>query len=304
MSIIAIFALLVVGTYMLVADLSKEERRGTLGFIRLSPQSISSILIGKMLGVPILLYLFCVLALPLHLGAGLAAHIPLNLILGFYVVLAASCIFFYSAALLYGLVSSGLGGFQAWLGSGSVLFALFLFTGMSFEAHSPLENPADWLRLFYPGTMLSYLVKISFVPFGRIDYLEPQNLLELRWYELPLWSNIWLGIGLILLNYGFWTYWVWQGLKRRFYNQSSTLFSKHQSYWLSASFTVIVLGFVLQTTRSHQLFESFAVLFFFELVLFLGLIAALSPHRQTLQDWARFRHLELLHLSDGKYYRI
>ncbi len=40
LSITSIFALLVVGTYQLIADLSGEERRGTLNFIRLSPQDL------------------------------------------------------------------------------------------------------------------------------------------------------------------------------------------------------------------------------------------------------------------------
>jgi hypothetical protein len=31
----------------------------------------------------------------------------------------------------------------------------------------------------------------------------------------------------------------------------------------------------------------------FNLILFLGLIAALSPHRQAMQDWARYRHQKL-----------
>jgi ABC-type transport system involved in multi-copper enzyme maturation permease subunit len=65
LSIIGIIALLVGGTYMLVNDLSKEEQRGTLNFLRLSPQSGTSILTGKLLGVPILLYLVVFLALPI-----------------------------------------------------------------------------------------------------------------------------------------------------------------------------------------------------------------------------------------------
>ncbi len=39
LSILSVLALLVAGTYLLVSDLDKEERRGTLNFIRLSPQS-------------------------------------------------------------------------------------------------------------------------------------------------------------------------------------------------------------------------------------------------------------------------
>lgn len=66
LSLIGIFALIVVGTYLLISDLAHEERRGTLNFIRLSPQSPENILVGKLLGVPILLYLVAVLAVPLH----------------------------------------------------------------------------------------------------------------------------------------------------------------------------------------------------------------------------------------------
>src|SRR4028118_905666 len=128
LSIIGILALLVVGTYMLISDLSKEEQRGTLNFLRLTPQSTESILIGKMLGVPILLYLVGFLALPLHLAAGLSGQMPFGMILGFYTVLGASCLFFYSVALLFGLVGTWLGGFQAWLGSGIMLMFLYTMT--------------------------------------------------------------------------------------------------------------------------------------------------------------------------------
>lgn len=76
-------ALLGVGTYLLINDLAQEERRGTLNFLRLSPQSTQSILLGKLLGVPSLLYLGIILVVPLHLWSGLAAQIPLGLILSF-----------------------------------------------------------------------------------------------------------------------------------------------------------------------------------------------------------------------------
>src|SRR4028118_1352066 len=124
LSIFSVLALLVAGTYMLVSDLDKEERRGTLNFIRLSPQSAKTIFLGKILGVPILLYLATILAVPLHLYAGLAAQIPLNEILCFYTAVAASCALFYSSAMLFGLTTSWLGGFQPWLASATV-FVVF-----------------------------------------------------------------------------------------------------------------------------------------------------------------------------------
>jgi hypothetical protein len=64
---------------------------------------------------------------------------------------------------------------------------------------------------------------------------------------------------------------------------------------LTACFEVALLGFALETPSSasdqrHGLFENFAFLLVFNLLLFVFLIAALSPHRQALQDWARYRH--------------
>jgi len=100
----------------------------------------------------------------------------------------------------------------------------------------------------------------------------------------------------MLLNHGVWTYWVWQGLKRCFHNPSATLLSKQQSYWLTATFEVAILGFALNPevtnwrNYSKGLFENFQLLLVFQLLLFLCLIAALSPHRQAMQDWARYRH--------------
>src|SRR4028119_2018242 len=125
LSIFSVLALLVAGTYMLVSDLDKEERRGTLNFIRLSPQSAKTIFLGKVIGVPILLYLAAILTVPLHLYAGLAAQIPLNEILCFYIAVAASCALFYSGAMLFGLTSSWLGGFQPWLASATVCVVVY-----------------------------------------------------------------------------------------------------------------------------------------------------------------------------------
>jgi hypothetical protein len=58
----------------------------------------------------------------------------------------------------------------------------------------------------------------------------------------------------------------------------------------------VVLGFALNPVvaewKSYPkgLFENFQMLLVFNLLMFLCLIAALSPHRQAMQDWARYRH--------------
>lgn len=297
LTIIGIFALLLVGTYMLISDLSKEEQRGTLNFLRLAPQSSLSILTGKILGVPFLLYLVSFLALPLHLVSGLLGHVPLILILGFYTVIAASCLFFYSGALLFGLVvTQRLGGFQAWLGSGVVLMFMYVTTAMTIRGSNIISHyPSDWVMLFSPSIILPHLLGTNFLNPVSTTY-QSSGIEQLKWWGLPVGGSVWSAFGLMLLNYGLWTYWVWQGLKRCFHNPNATLLGKQQSYWLTACFEAVIVGFTLNPQvaewRSYPrgLFESFEMLLVFNLLMFLCLIAALSPHRQAMQDWARYRH--------------
>lgn len=289
LSVFVLFIMLGVGVYMLISNLANEERRGTLNFIRLSPQSTLSVLGGKLLGVPILLYLAAILAVPFHLWLGLSAQIPLAEICTFYAVLIASCAFFYSAALLFGLVTPWLGGFQSWLGSGAVLMFL---TIANFK---PIEhNPLDWMNLFCPSVVLPYLVDRTGSRYLGLPFSH-EMIQDWKWFNLPIGAT---GISLVvfvLIHYGLWTGWIWQSLNRRFHNPEATILSKHQSYWLVACFEVVTLGLVSENSQGYY-FGSHSsswvnpvLLAFFNGVLFIGLIAVLAPQRQALQDWARYR---------------
>ncbi|HEY9828973.1 MAG TPA: hypothetical protein V6D26_00235 [Stenomitos sp.] len=294
LSVFVLFIMLGVGIYMLISNLAHEERRGTLNFIRLSPQSTLSVLGGKLLGVPILLYLAAIIAVPFHLWLGFSAQIPLAEICTFYGVLIASCAFFYSAALLFGLVTPWLGGFQSWLGSGAVLLFLLM---IHFKAID--HTPMDWLNLFSPVVVLPYLVNRMGTEYTGGDFpFSLGKILNLEWFNLPIGAT---GISLAifaLLHYGLWTTWIWQALNRRFHNPNSTILSKHQSYWLVACFEVVTLGFVMGepqsnywvSPHSYSFLTNPVLLAFFHGVLFIGLIAILAPQRQALQDWARYRH--------------
>ncbi|MGY6531024.1 MAG: ABC transporter permease [Cyanobacterium sp.] len=293
MSIMGIFILLLGGSYMLVADLTKEERKGTFNFIRLSPQSASDIFLGKILGVPILLYLFGILAIPLHVWSGLSANIKFPLMVMFYLILGASCLFFYGASLLFSLVSKEWGSFQAPLAVTSIFFFLFCMLGVTLESNAPAytQTSLDWFLLFYPGTFLAYLVDSTFLSQTTLGYLSADALTNLRWYGQSLWQNGFSGGLLILLNYAVWTFWLYQGLKRRFANPLATVITKSQSYALSFCFIVTNLGFALQTLDEYSDFQGIVQLIqVLNLILFLLLIAGLTPSRQSLRDWARFRH--------------
>ncbi|MBW4645482.1 MAG: hypothetical protein KME23_21255 [Goleter apudmare HA4340-LM2] len=287
LSIIGCLTLLVAGSYLLINDLASEERRETLNFIRLSPQSPQSVLSGKMLGVPILLYLVALLAVPLHLWLGLSAKIPIIGIFSFYLVIIASCVFYYSGSLLFGLVGSWLSGFQAWLGSGVVL-GFLLLTQQDIVPGKLDDYPVIILWIFNPS---------NFIPNSLLINLSNVNF---HWFALPLGENPFTRIGFTLLVNGIGTYFIWQSLQRCFRDPNATMLSKQQSYLLSSCFALVTVGcanwqrLVFQPSpRSNLIAENIACLLLLNFGLFFYLIAALSPHRQTLQDWARYRKMSI-----------
>ncbi|MEG4804727.1 hypothetical protein QUB63_29085 [Microcoleus sp. ARI1-B5] len=283
LSIFSAMVLLVAGTYMLVSDLDKEERRGTLNFIRLSPQSTTTIFIGKILGVPILLYLAAILAVPLHIYSGLTAQIPLHHILCFDIAMAASCALFYSSAMLFGLTTSWLGGFQPWLASAAVLGFITLAFNMPLNS-----NAADLLTFLSPAPALKYLVdrRVTEAHNSDLNWLVG-NFNNLQWFHLPIGTYLVSCTALSLLICGIVTYWMWQGWQRRFPNPSATVLSKRQSYLLVMCCQPLILGFALQSEITNN--NNIAGLLFLDFLLFVALIAALTPERQALYDWARYR---------------
>jgi hypothetical protein len=277
-------AALTIGTFMLVSDLDEEERRGTLDFIRLTPQSATHIFIGKLLGVPSLLFLAIALALPLQFCSGLLSNFRFIEILGFDILLIFRCFFVLSLALFLGLVKGNIAGLKPWLVSAFVLFCLFVFLAI-FPNVPTLNNGWDAIKLFSPSPLLPYF--LSEFPqqhiFDRNVQYYITELHKLRWFYLPIGANA-LNLSLFyIVNYVVWIRLIWQGINRLFHNPISTPISKRQSYVITACFTILCLGFSIQNFGliNYQLLLAQNLLFFF------GLIAALSPHRLTLKDWIR-----------------
>ena len=283
LSVILIFSLLVGGTYLLISDLAKEEQRGTLNFIRLSPQTATSILTGKILGVPSLIYLFVLTAIPLHFWAGHSAKIASSYILSYYAVLVGSCVFFYSAALLFGLVSRWFSSFQPWLGSGAVLIFLLMTMAMV-SSYGEFNNPLTWIRFFAPWDITNYLFPNLFRSY------QDSSINKLEFFFLPIGKSFITLVGFHLVNYGICSYGIWQAMKRCFRNADSTILSKGQSYLFVGFAQIMFLGLTIPGVDDKynlgMIFRSSLLNF----VLVLALTLILSPHRQTIQDWARYRH--------------
>lgn len=282
LSLGAMTAVLAIGTFMLVSDLDEEERRGTLDFIRLTPQSATHLFIGKLLGVPCILYLAVVLAVPLQFWSGLLSGFNFVEILGFDILLILRSICVLSFAILLGLIKGNLGGLKPWLASAFVLFCLLVFTTI-FPNVPTLDNGWDAIKLFSPSALLPYFLseypKENIFERNVIFYIT--ELKNLRWFYIPIGANV-VSLSLFYIaNYVIFLRLTWQAIRRLFQNPTATILSKRQSYVITAGFTLLCLGFSIQNfgLGNYQLLISQNLLLFF------GLIAALSPHRLTLQDW-------------------
>jgi hypothetical protein len=95
-----VYVLALGGVYLLASNFSQEERRGTLDFIRLSPQKAGTIVSGKFAGVPILVYLGVALALPLQLHAVHQAGISRLSILSWDLLMLMVSLLLYGGAVL------------------------------------------------------------------------------------------------------------------------------------------------------------------------------------------------------------
>lgn len=289
-SITSLIILLTAGSYLLINDLYQEERRGTLNFIRLSPRSATTVLAGKLLGTPVLLYIMALVALPTQLWAASLAGIPPLVLVAFYSLLLGICALIYSLSLLYGLTTGWLGGFQPWLGSG-----LILIFAMAFNAGNEANYSAfDWFHLFSIGQLFPYLAETAQVPnFQAIFSFRGQE--DERWFTLLIGNDLWQWMGLAIANNLLWLGWTWQALRRSFRSPGDTLLSKGQSYGLILCFELMLLGFSLQNALDsgkpliNANLHTLRPVYLLNLLMFLVIIAALAPHRQSLQDWARYR---------------
>ena len=269
------FILFLTGVYSLVADLSLEDYKGTLNFIRISPRSSINILMGKIIGVPLLAYICIGLSIPYHLTAAIGAGVPIAFLCSFYILMIGTAFLLFSASLLLALLS----GWQAKFG-GQVSAGALLFSFVTFVWFAPAFM---WWNIF--TTWSSYS---NVLVGGRI------NPIQAEWWYLSITSNIWISHIFTIANLVILSLAIWRVLERRFHNPTATLVSKGQSYVITTYLQILMLGFCMQTVFANKGFYgevNFVLLLSIYIpncFLFLVAIAALTPQRQALLDWVRF----------------
>jgi hypothetical protein len=90
----------VAGVYLLASSFRQEDRQGTLDTLRFTPPKARSIFIGKILGVPALVYLAVASALPLQFYAVQTAHLSRLNVLTWDLAMFGLALMFYLSAVL------------------------------------------------------------------------------------------------------------------------------------------------------------------------------------------------------------
>ncbi|MCC5900092.1 MAG: hypothetical protein JJU32_19540 [Phormidium sp. BM_Day4_Bin.17] len=273
LSIFGIIALGMGGLFLIIDNISKEQKQGTLDFIRLTPQSAKRVLLGKLLGVPGLLYLGIAAAIPLHGFAAIQSGQFLGTLLSFYGLLGIACFVLYSFGMLYAIK----GGEQALLVAISI------------------------------GGLASYFgILLAFVLFPFQDTWGGNGNFMWWWMSLnqePTYLRSFLGISGLFLGSS-----LFAIVERCYQTPKSTLITKKQSYIFCGVSNIYSLGFLIHWSDQSGVWTSNRItadtLMAYSLLLglvLLGIAFNLSPDRQSLQDWARYRH-QLRQQDDGRRY--
>ncbi|WP_293130632.1 hypothetical protein [Microcoleus sp. bin38.metabat.b11b12b14.051] len=261
------------GSYSIVSDIGHEQKRGTLNFIRLSPSPAWQILLGKMLGVPVLLYIALGLVVPLHCFAGLRSGISPPLIASVYLMLVPGCAICYSTVTICALRGETQG-----LKNQQMPTALAAFGGAAIAGFyiSPLYT--------------SWNINITWRPLLASSEILGHQKPVVLWFFLPINTIGVVSHTFTLAVLGTTTFVLWRIMLRSFDKPRSSAIGKRQSYAILACVEVLALGFLLPPSLADADYAILGAIFLYVLtvILLFLLMLAICPQRQALLDWTRY----------------
>jgi hypothetical protein len=243
------------GVYTITADLNREERQGIFQFIQWTPQSARSIFLGKILGVPSLIYLAILLTTPLHFATGILSGNSLITMLAWYATIVEIAYFCASMVILRLL-------------------------------HHP--QPTILLTLLF-AVLISIFT--NYYNFYVSLLITSNNSLFLSWFYLPIDRNIYVFDAFIIFTLLAICSWQWLRIERRYANPNSTSLSKENSYWINIQFQLWLLGFAIPIFTQypseilHYRFYLLTIFYSINVVFTTWIIPLILPDRSSVEDW-------------------
>lgn len=246
------------GIYTLISDLNSEKKRGTFDFIKSSPQPGRSILLGKLIGVPSLVYLAVLSLVPLHIIVAVASGASLGLLLAWYLTIGASAYLCLSLTIMYVIYG----------GKHAILFALLT------------SQPISTAIAIYDRYLTS---TISDFKMGS-DY-------SLMWFYLPVVNNAWLFYSFTCCTILFFCYWLWIAIDRKYIHLTTTSLKKEHNYWMNIILQLWLLGFALPLATSASddwQFYTLTIFYTIGTAWIACSIVTILPNRQSMQEWSQY----------------
>ena len=268
------YVLFSLGGYYIVSDITQEEKRGTLNFIRLSPRPGWQILLGKVLGVPTLPYLTIGTVIPLHMLSAFQAQVSFLFMMSYYLMLLGGCFLCYSLALLAGLT----GSHRSSLINQPATIS-FSFGAIAFFVLSPL--------------FMTWNMEVTWKGLRDIGKLLNVSDIDLYWSFIPITAHPALSHGFTLINMAIIAGLIWRMLLRRFRQPRSSFMSKRQSYGIVAYVELLTIGFALRPGilgAAPGVLTATALSFYLiSIALIAVVIFAIVSPRQSLLDWSNYQ---------------
>ena len=245
------------GSYSLISDFNRERKSGTLDFIKSSPQSGRHILLGKLMGVPSLVYLAILSFVPLHFGVSLASGASLRLMLLWYLTVGSIgylCLVLTCLYVVYG-------------GRFAILYALLT------------SQPISTVLFFYNYYLTATVSDRSW------PSIEAPKIL---WFYLPVGNNIWLFYLFTCVTAIAIANCLWLAVDRKYIDPLATPIDKKDSYIINFCVQLWLIGFALPLIKSTTTESNFYILWTFQTIgtiWIVCMIPMLLPKRRAFQEW-------------------
>lgn len=251
------FASLVIGCVICAGSIVAERENQTYDFLRMLPIEPIKLIVGKLIGVPILIYLVLAVTLPLNIICAFLAGLPWSVVLTTYLILIFAGFFSHSLGLFYSALAP-----KAQISNGGALFSLFILS----------------MFLWTPG----------------INFLHPMRYFEFFWEKkaIPPVGFFTLEMPAILmavLIYSLFSAWFLVAIYRTLEYEHHRVFSKKQSVLFQGFVSLIALGLMWPHLtgigEKSQLWGLVALYMCLQLGLIMGMLFTLTPDYDDLIQW-------------------
>jgi len=234
-----LFILLGGGAIAVGQSISRERERNTFDFQRVTQLSALDLALGKLFGAPVLAYFVTACLVPPVVFGAIVGNVPLDLLLGSYVLMLALAVAVHAVALLFSMSAT-----QRGTGLAGIGLALFLLMASS---------AGDRSRLVFDLGPLGPSAPVQFADTGSWQTRAPSPTVSSDWTDVFFGVPV-HHVPVFVLLYGSLTLWCLLALMRNLKKDPAVveLFSPAQSVALLCYANFLAVAFYMFGDVGHS----------------------------------------------------